>query len=102
VIRTAFLGAALLLAACQHGATTAGEAIVASNHYMARVWPQMRLDHLRVEARDRGGRWRVAYIAPEGSTGSDIVIYVDKQTGQASEPPIDPNANVFGPVPPPP
>lgn len=90
---------ALLLTACRGGASSADEAIAASNALIAESLPQVALDRFRIEARDQGGQWRVAYIPPDDATeGTVIIINVDKDSGRASWAPNDRNAI---PVPPP-
>lgn len=80
-LRTLSCAALLLLAAgCGERAETQNEAVAVANAYLATM--PLAANTRRVEAVDMGDRWRLAYIAAEGSTGGPIVVVVNKRSGE--------------------
>ena len=76
--------ALLLLASCRPdlGANmTAERAAQLARADFDRELPQMARSELRIETRDLGGRWRVSFVPPPGSTGGPFILDVDKQSG---------------------
>lgn len=61
---------------------SANEAIRIGNRHLAGRMSPAILDMQRIEALDMGDRWRLAYIAPEGSTGGPIIIVINKRSGE--------------------
>lgn len=73
-----------MLVGCQtdgNGTMTANEASDIANALLSEELPQVPLNMLQVQTEDLGGRWRVTYETPGGSTGGPIILDVDKRSG---------------------
>jgi hypothetical protein len=72
--------ALLLLAGCQDGAETSGEAVRKGNAYLARNG-HAEVNGIAVRMIDMGETWRLSYWDPEDDSVPAMIVVVNKKAG---------------------